>query len=56
MPMVEIMGYHCLRCGHQWRPRGVDPEDKSPPDPKVCPRCKSAWWNVPKKEKVAKTE
>ena len=55
MPMVEIMGYHCLRCGHEWRPRGVDPEDKNPPDPKVCPKCKSAWWNVPKKEKVAKT-
>ena len=55
MPMVQIMGYRCERCGHQWRPRGGDPDDQTHPDPKVCPNCKSAWWDVPKKDKAEKT-
>lgn len=32
----------CLRCGHKWDQRGED-------TPKVCPSCKSPWWNVPPK-------
>ena len=36
----------CLRCGHSWRPR----EDKLPT---VCPnpKCKSPYWNIPRKKK-----
>ncbi len=52
MPMTTIQGYECLRCGHMWRPRGLDPKEKNPQDPKVCPKCKSAWWNVPREKKV----
>lgn len=29
---------NCKRCGHTWIPR----KDKSP---KVCPKCKSPYWD-----------
>ncbi len=32
----------CLRCGHKWFPR-------SPEEPKVCGKCKSPYWDRPKK-------
>jgi predicted Zn-ribbon and HTH transcriptional regulator len=32
----------CLRCGHQWMP--------AVPQPKSCPRCKSYYWNEPRKQ------
>ena len=35
----------CLRCDHMWFPRTPEP-------PKVCPKCKSPYWN---KEKVRLT-
>lgn len=41
----SVEGYQCERCGHKWVPR------KSDNEPRVCPKCKSAWWNVPKKKK-----
>ena len=46
--MAEIMvkGYLCERCGHIWAPRNQD--DKMP---KVCPKCKNVYWNIPKKNK-----
>ena len=31
----------CKRCGHEWVPRQVDV--------RICPKCKSALWDVPKK-------
>ena len=36
----------CKRCGHKWRPR----QNKLP---KVCPnpKCKSPYWNIPRKKK-----
>lgn len=30
------------RCGHEWLPRGGE-------RPRVCPKCKSANWDRPKK-------
>jgi len=52
-----LWGYRCLRCGHEWAPRGVEqlPGGKKPPDPapdeepRVCPKCKSPYWNRPRK-------
>lgn len=43
MPRVQLWGYRCERCSHEWVPR-----DKSQ-EPKVCPRCKSAYWDTPRK-------
>ncbi len=53
MALVKITtwGYRCLRCEHEWVPRGVgeiDPK-KPPPEPRVCPKCKSPYWNKPRK-------
>jgi DNA-directed RNA polymerase subunit RPC12/RpoP len=48
MPKVEIkvMGYRCERCEHEWVP-------KAQTEPRVCPRCKSPYWNRPRKSKIA---
>jgi DNA-directed RNA polymerase subunit RPC12/RpoP len=45
MPMVPItvMGYRCERCNHEWIPKDAENE------PAVCPRCKSPYWNRPRK-------
>jgi DNA-directed RNA polymerase subunit RPC12/RpoP len=49
-----MWGYRCLRCAHEWVPRGIElPEGKKPPEPKeeprVCPKCKSPYWNRPRR-------
>lgn len=41
---ITIMGYRCERCGHEWIPRGAADEE-----PRVCPKCRSPWWNTPPK-------
>ena len=43
---IEVQGFRCKRCRHVWVPR--DPNHP----PKVCPnkKCKSAYWDVPRKE------
>ncbi len=43
MPSLRIVT--CLRCGHGWPTKG---------EPRVCPKCKSAWWNVAKKDREGK--
>lgn len=37
---ITVMGFRCDRCGHEWVPR-TDSER----EPRVCPKCHSAWWN-----------
>ena len=39
--MVILRGCRC-RCGHQWLPRGEHEK------PRVCPKCKSPYWDRPK--------
>lgn len=39
---VKIKKIKCLRCGHQWVPRKEEV--------RICPKCKSAWFNKSKKE------
>ena len=34
----------CDRCGHEWVPR-----DSPESEPRVCPKCKSPYWNKPRK-------
>jgi len=47
MPRVPItvMGYRCERCNHEWVPKDKDAEH----EPVACPKCKSPYWNRPRK-------
>lgn len=40
---ITVMGYRCERCDHEWIPRDAEQE------PRVCPKCKSPYWNRPRK-------
>lgn len=42
---IELKGYECNRCGHQWVPR-----KSTKGEPAVCPKCKSPYWNKPRKQ------
>lgn len=42
---ITLMGYRCDRCAHEWIPRGESEEE-----PRVCPKCKSAYWNTPRRK------
>ena len=44
---VLIIGHRCYRCGHEWKPN----MNKSP---RVCPKCKSPYWDKPRKNGEAK--
>jgi len=44
MAKVFLRGYRCERCRHEWIPRNW--ENK----PKVCPKCKSPYWDIPRKK------
>jgi predicted Zn-ribbon and HTH transcriptional regulator len=44
---VKVLECTCERCGHEWKSKLASP--------KVCPKCKSPYWNTPKKEEQ-KTE
>ena len=44
MGEIKLDGYVCERCKHKWVPRETTTEK-----PKVCPKCKSPYWNVPRK-------
>ncbi len=55
MAKVLLPGYKCDRCGHEWLPRSKQEDGKAQPDPHVCPKCKSPYWNTPRKERPAKT-
>jgi predicted Zn-ribbon and HTH transcriptional regulator len=39
--LISVKGYRCERCGHQWVPRGEAA-------PRVCPKCKSPYWDKPR--------
>lgn len=38
---ITLSVMKCLRCTHQWFPRSIEL-------PKVCPLCKSPYWNTPR--------
>ena len=42
--MKTIFKFKCLRCGHIWWP-------KTPDKPRVCPKCKSPYYDRPRKKK-----
>lgn len=41
MVKIQVWGYACLRCEHEWVPR----VSSGTAEPLVCPACKSPWWN-----------
>lgn len=43
---ITVEGFKCERCGHEWIPR-----DKKE-SPRVCPRCKSPYWDKPRKKQI----
>lgn len=43
MAKVLLEGYRCERCEHEWLPRDKNEE------PRVCPKCKSPYWNRPRR-------
>ena len=48
---VKLKEYTCERCRHVWRQRvsGTD-------DPLTCAKCRSAYWNRPRRNRVNTTE
>lgn len=40
---ISVWGYRCERCGGEWVPRGATNRP-----PKVCPKCKSPYWDRPR--------
>jgi len=38
---IKIKKINCLRCGHRWIPRKTDV--------RMCPKCKTPYFDVPKK-------
>ena len=45
MAIVKVEAYECDRCGHgPWLPRKLVM-------PKICPNCKSPYWNKKRKKK-----
>ncbi|MFH1307336.1 MAG: hypothetical protein ABIH72_00610 [archaeon] len=44
MGNITLKGFICERCTHKWIPRNLQ-------EPRVCPKCKSPYWNVPRKKK-----
>ena len=52
MGKIKIDGYVCERCSHQWVARNSKGnKNNSREEPRVCPRCKSPYYNVPRKKK-----
>jgi DNA-directed RNA polymerase subunit RPC12/RpoP len=47
---ITVMGYRCERCEHEWIPRDFEDE------PRVCPKCKSPYWNRPRRSPMAYEE
>lgn len=42
MKRIRLKYLNCLKCGHKWTPRTSDV--------RICPKCKSAYWDLPKKD------
>lgn len=44
----KVLVYSCTRCHHEWIPRDKQNE------PRMCPKCKSAYWDRERKIKRTK--
>ena len=43
MARITVEGYMCERCTYAWVPKR-----RTATEPKVCPKCKSPYWNKPR--------
>ena len=50
MAEIKINGYQCEHCGHEWVKRTKRRR------PVICPKCKSPYWNEPRKQQEEKSE
>jgi len=46
MSKIIIKHLHCMRCNWDWIPR------KKVSEIRQCPKCKTAYWQEPKPERV----
>ena len=58
MAIIKVSAFKCERCGHIWLPRNATDKlnNLEAEKPKVCPKCKSAYWNTPKKPAKIKAD
>jgi len=51
-----VNAFKCLRCHHEWIPRVElsQLEGKLKKKPRICPNCKSAYWDLERKNKEKK--
>ena len=49
MGEITLRGYICERCSHEWAPRIINRGANTNAKPKVCPKCKSPYWNTRRK-------
>lgn len=45
MAQILLPGYRCERCNHEWVAR----RQEEARVPRVCPKCKSPYWDQPRK-------
>lgn len=45
---VFITGHRCYRCNYEWKPNNMNKL------PRVCPKCKSPYWDKPRTNGEAK--
>ena len=45
---ITKKGFKCFRCRNEWIPQDI--KDR----PVTCPKCKSPYWNKPRKNKKVK--
>lgn len=45
MVRITLPGWKCERCGHEWRGKTSEP-------PKCCGKCKSPYWQSPRKKET----
>ena len=54
MAKIMIEGIKCERCGNEWTPQKSRREKGI--KPKVCPKCKSPYFDTPRKNKIINKE
>lgn len=42
----------CLRCGHRWLPRVSRQTKDGKTDVRICPKCKSPYWDRKRNDNI----